>query len=132
MGFGCKTGYNVGLPLTQPFLPEGQVMLYFNSNNIPELQGLNFGQRMEVIRATADKLPAPTKVALNTLKLVIIFFLFILAARADGWAMLGYALLIAPLYLLISRPITFALCQSRFSLVRRQLFEQENKAQTDD
>ncbi|WP_372627221.1 DUF6170 family protein [Arsukibacterium sp.] len=104
-------------------------MLYFNSNNIPELQGLNFGQRMEVIRATADKLPAPTKVALNTLKLVIIFFLFILVARADGWAMLGYALLIAPLYLLITRPITFALCQSRFSTVRRQLFAQENTPQ---
>ncbi len=107
-------------------------MLYFNSQKIPELQGLNFDQRMQVVRTAADKLPAPTKVGLNTLKLIIIFGLFILMARADGWAMLGYALLIAPLYLIITRPITFALCQSRFTTARRQLFEQEKKSQTDD
>jgi hypothetical protein len=106
-------------------------MLYFSSHNIPELQGLNFAQRMQVVRAAADKLPAPTKVGLNTLKLFIIFGLFILVARADGWAMLGYALLIAPVYLLITRPITFALCQSQFSAVRQQLFEQENNLHTD-
>jgi hypothetical protein len=107
-------------------------MLYFSSHNIPELQGLNFAQRMQVVRAAADKLPAPTKVGLNTLKLFIIFGLFILVARADGWAMLGYALLIAPVYLLITRPITFALCQSQFSAVRQQLFELENNLHTDD
>ncbi|MBV2128599.1 DUF6170 family protein [Arsukibacterium indicum] len=105
-------------------------MLYFSSHNIPELQGLNFDQRMQVVRAAADKLPTPTKVGLNTLKLIIIFGLFILVARAEGWAILGYALLIAPLYLLITRPITFALCQSRLSAVRQQIFAKNEAAQT--
>ncbi|WP_214000864.1 DUF6170 family protein [Arsukibacterium sp.] len=107
-------------------------MLYFSSQKIPELQGLNFAQRMQVVRTSADKLPTPTKVGLNTLKLIIIFGLFILVARADGWAILGYALLVAPVYMLITRPITFALCQSQFSTVRQQLFEQNNSAQNDD
>ncbi|SNY45191.1 hypothetical protein SAMN06297280_0848 [Arsukibacterium tuosuense] len=107
-------------------------MLYFSSQKIPELQGLNFAQRMQVVRAAADKLPTPTKVGLNTLKLIIIFGLFILVARADGWAILGYALLVAPVYMLITRPITFALCQSQFSAMRQQLFEQNARQTQDD
>ena len=100
-------------------------MLYFNSQKIPELQGLNFAQRMQVVRAAADKLPTPTKVGLNTLKLIILFSLFILMARAEGWTMVGYAVLMLPVYLLITRPITFALCHSKFTEVRQQLFEQK-------
>ncbi len=106
-------------------------MLYFNSQKIPELQGLNFAQRMQVVRTAADKLSTPTKVGLNTLKLLILFGLFILVARADGWAIAGYIVLLALVYPLITRPITFALCQSQFSSVRRQLFEQNNPGTTD-
>ncbi|KKO45353.1 hypothetical protein WG68_11595 [Arsukibacterium ikkense] len=104
-------------------------MLYFNSQKIPELQGLNFAQRMQVVRTAADKLPTPTKVALNTLKLLILFGLFILVARADGWAIAAYILLLVLAYPLITRPITYALCHSQFSAVRRQLFERANQAQ---
>ncbi|MDX1677576.1 DUF6170 family protein [Arsukibacterium sp.] len=101
-------------------------MLYFNSHKIPELRGLNFAQRMQVVRACADKLPAPTKVGLNILKLLVLSGLFILIARADGWAIAGYVLLLIIAYPLITRPITYALCQSQFSAMRRQLFEQKN------
>lgn len=107
-------------------------MLYFNSQKIPELQGLNFAQRMQVVRAAADKLPTPTKVGLNTLKLLILFGLFILIARADGWAIAGYVLLLIVAYPLITRPITYALCKSQFSAVRRHLFEQKNTTLSDD
>lgn len=107
-------------------------MLYFNSQKIPELQGLNFSQRMQVVRSAADKLPTPTKVGLNTLKLLILFGLFILIARADGWAIAGYTLLLVVAYPLITRPITYALCQSQFSAVRQQLNEQNSKQPADD
>lgn len=107
-------------------------MLYFNSQKIPQLQGLNFSERMEVVRAAADRLPVPMKVGLNTLKLIILFSLFILIARSDGWQMAGYVLLLLPAYLLITRPLTYALCQSRFLDVRRQLFEQNKHASSDE
>ncbi|KKO48057.1 hypothetical protein VT06_13760 [Arsukibacterium sp. MJ3] len=107
-------------------------MLYFNSQKIPELQGLNFSQRMQVVRTAADKLPTPTKVGLNTLKLIILFGLFILVARADGWAIAGYVLLLVMAYPLVTRPITYALCQSEFAAVRRQLFTQKSSDQAND
>jgi len=43
-------------------------MLYLNSQKIPELAGLTFAQRMEVIRKAADELPVPTKITLNIVK----------------------------------------------------------------
>jgi hypothetical protein len=97
-------------------------MLYFNSKNIPELAGLNFAQRMRVVQTAADRLAAPTKISLNIVKLLILTPLFILIARADGWAIAGYILLLGILYPLITRPLTFAICRSQFRSVRRQLF----------
>lgn len=105
-------------------------MLYLNSRNIPELTGLNFSQRMAVIRKSADNLTAPTKISLNILKLLILVPLFLLIARADGWAIAGYVLLLIVLYPLITRPVTFALCRKDFSRVRTQLYPTEaTKAQ---
>lgn len=97
-------------------------MLYFNSRSIPELSGLNFAQRMQVIRQAADKLPAPTKITLNIIKLLVLVPLFLLIARADGWAIAGYALLLIILYPLITRPITFALCQNQLKQIRNAMF----------
>jgi hypothetical protein len=97
-------------------------MIYFNSQSIPELQGLNFSQRMQVIRAAADRLPAPTKITLNIIKLVILSVLFILIARAEGWAIAGYVLLLVVLYPLITRPLTFYLCRKHLAGIRRQQF----------
>jgi multisubunit Na+/H+ antiporter MnhG subunit len=97
-------------------------MIYFNSQSIPELQGLNFSQRMQVIRAAADRLPAPTKITLNIIKLIILSVLFILIARAEGWAIAGYVALLVVLYPLITRPITFYLCRKSFAGIRRQQF----------
>ncbi|EHR42079.1 DUF6170 family protein [Alishewanella jeotgali] len=97
-------------------------MIYFNSQSIPELQGLNFSQRMQVIRTAADRLPAPTKITLNIIKLVILSVLFILIARAEGWMIVGYIVLLVILYPLITRPITFYLCRKQFATIRRQQF----------
>ncbi|EJI85762.1 MULTISPECIES: DUF6170 family protein [Alishewanella] len=101
-------------------------MIYFNSQSIPELQGLNFSQRMQIIRTAADRLPAPTKITLNIIKLIILSVLFIMIARADGWAIAGYILLLVVLYPLITRPITFYLCRKQFATIRRQQFPEQN------
>ncbi|MDP4946123.1 MAG: DUF6170 family protein [Alishewanella sp.] len=100
-------------------------MIYFNSQSIPELAGLNFSQRMEVIRTAADRLAAPTKITLNIIKLIILSTLFILIARAEGLAIPGYILLLVVLYPLITRPITFYLCRSQFATIRRQQFPEQ-------
>lgn len=97
-------------------------MLYLNSQNIPELAGLNFSQRMSVIRKAADNLPVPTKITLNIVKLLILVPLFLLIARADGWAIAGYVLLLIVAYPAITRPLTFALCRKDFARLRAQLF----------
>ena len=100
-------------------------MLYLNSRNIPELSGLSFSQRMAVIRKAADNLPVPTKISLNLLKLLILVPLFLLIARADGWLIAGYALLLLVVYPLLTRPVTFALCRKDFSRIRSQLYPEE-------
>ena len=97
-------------------------MLYLNSQNIPELAGLSFAQRMAVIRKAADNLPVPTKITLNIIKLLLLVPLFLLIARADGWAIVGYILLLIVAYPAITRPITFALCRKDFARLRAQLF----------
>ncbi|MGP9801384.1 DUF6170 family protein [Rheinheimera sp. NSM] len=97
-------------------------MLYLNSQKIPELAGLSFSQRMEVIRKAADNLPVPTKITLNIIKLLVLVPLFLLIARAEGWAIAGYIVLLLVAYPAITRPLTFALCRKHFATVRRQLF----------
>jgi len=77
---------------------------------------------MQVVRMAADKLAVPVKISLNILKLIILSVLFILVARAEGWAILGYALLLIVVYPLITRPITFFLCRDQFDKIRRQQF----------
>lgn len=99
-------------------------MIYLNSQSIPELAGLNFSQRMQVIRQAADKLPVPTKITLNIIKLLVLVPLFLLIARADGWEIAGYVVLLVLVYPLITRPLTFALCRKQLLQVRQQLFPQ--------
>lgn len=96
-------------------------MLYLNSRNIPELKGLSFAERMQVVRKACDNLPVPTKVSLNIVKLLILVPLFLLIARSEGWAIGGYIMLLLVLYPLLTRPLTFALCRKNLSSVRQQL-----------
>lgn len=101
-------------------------MLYFSSKAIPELAGLNFNQRMQVIRLAAAQLAAPTKVLLNIIKLLILTPLFLLIARSSGWQIAGYIILLLISYPIITRPITFALCRPKMPAIRQKLFETTN------
>ena len=97
-------------------------MLYFNSQKIPELAGLNFGQRMAVLRKAADRLPVPVKVSLNIIKLLILVPLFLLIAQSSGWQIVYYVLLLIVLYPLLTRPLTFYLCRKTLTGIRQELF----------
>lgn len=99
-------------------------MLYLNSKSIPELQGLTFAQRMQIIRIAAGRLSVPVKVFLNVVKLVILSILFILIARAEGWSVVGYLFILVVVYPLLTRPLTFFLCRNLFLAIRRQQFPQ--------
>lgn len=97
-------------------------MLFLNSQKIPELAGLNFAQRMQVLRTAADRLPVPTKITLNIIKLIILSLMFILIARAEGWFIVGYIVALIIIYPLVTRPLTFLLCRGQLAQVRRQLY----------
>lgn len=99
--------------------------MYFSSHHIPELNGLNFAERMSVVRGASDKLSVPQKLFLNLIKLAILFIFFMYIARAGDWTALLYIVGLVVTYPLITRPITFMLCQPYFAEVRRNLERQQ-------
>lgn len=100
-------------------------MLYWNSRSIPELNELNFRDRMSVLRRATDQLPTPKKLVLNLLKLVVLIPLFLAIARSgsllEGF---GWCVLLILLYPLATRPVTFAFTQPLLRQARYQ-FEQQ-------
>ncbi len=97
--------------------------MYWNSRALPELQDLNFRDRMAVLRRAADQLPTPQKLLLNVWKLVVLIPPFLAMARADAVLTgLWYALALVLLYPLLTRPLTFALVRPLLRQSRRQLF----------
>lgn len=99
--------------------------MYFSSHQIPELNGLNFAQRMSVVRAASDKLSVPQKLMLNLIKLAILFIFFMYIARAGDWTALLYIAGLVVVYPLVTRPLTFMLCQPYFAEVRKNLQRQQ-------
>ncbi len=98
------------------------VMLYWNSQSLPQLQGLNFRDRMAVIRRASDLLPVPKKLMLNIFKLVILVPPFMAIARSASVAEAAlWTLLLIGIYPLLTRPVTFALVQPWLQQARNQL-----------
>ena len=95
--------------------------MHFSSHTISELQGLNFAERMQVVRKATDQLPTPKKLLLNLLKLAILIPLFMLIARYQHSADLLWIALLLLAYPLLTRPLTFKLCQPYLRQSRNQL-----------
>ena len=95
--------------------------MYFSSHTIPELAGLNFAQRMQVIRAATAQIAIPQKLLLNLLKLAILIPLFFALTQWSSWqnTIAIVALLLA--YPLLTRPLTFALCRPFLTMARTKL-----------
>jgi len=97
-------------------------MLYWNSQSLPELSGLNFRQRMAVIRRASDLLPVPQKLLLNVLKLLVLVPPFMAIARAATITeALLLALLLVIVYPLLTRPLTFLLVRPLLQQARLQV-----------
>jgi ABC-type transport system involved in cytochrome c biogenesis permease component len=95
--------------------------MYFSSQNIPELKGLKFSQRMQVIRSATEQVATPQKLLLNLLKLVILVPLFLLIAQWDSWQSGIIVLILLACYPLLTRPLTFALCRPYLQQSRTKL-----------
>jgi hypothetical protein len=96
--------------------------MFWNSRALPELQQLNFRDRMAVLRRAADQLPTPQKLILNVWKLCVLIPPFLLIARAETVLhAAGLALGLVLIYPLLTRPVTFALVRPLLTQARRQL-----------
>ena len=96
-------------------------MLYWNSQSLPELTGLNFRERMTVIRRASDLLPVPKKLILNVFKLMVLIPPFMVIARASTLVeALLWALLLIISYPLLTRPLTFIMVKPFLKTARQQ------------
>jgi len=96
--------------------------MFWNSRSIPELAGLNFRERMQVLRRASDQLNTPNKLLLNIVKLLVLIPPFMLIARAgSALEFIGWALLLLLIYPLVTRPLTFALVRAQLAAARQQL-----------
>ncbi len=100
-------------------------MLYWNSRSLPELNQLNFRDRMSILRKATDQLPTPKKLILNLLKLLVLIPVFLAIARSGTFLEgVTWGLVLLVVYPLVIRPVTFALIQPLLRQARYQ-FEQQ-------
>jgi hypothetical protein len=105
-------------------------MLYWNSQSLPELKGLNFRERMAVIRRASDLLPVPKKLILNVFKLLVLIPPFMAIARASTIVeALLWALLLIISYPLLTRPLTFIMVNPFLKIARQQQQAHEARSQ---
>ncbi len=94
----------------------------WNTRNIAELQGLNFRDRMAVIRRATDMLEQPKKLVLNLLKLAVLIPPFMAIARAQTFGEgVVWALSLIIIYPLLTRPATFSLIKPNLRKARHAL-----------
>ncbi|NMP14816.1 MULTISPECIES: DUF6170 family protein [unclassified Thalassotalea] len=79
---------------------------YFSSNQFEQLQDFNFAEKQQIIELANNKMPAPAKVTLNILKLLILIPPFLLLARVDSWMFVLPLLLVLVCYFVILRPVS--------------------------
>ncbi|MEE2001545.1 DUF6170 family protein [Alkalimonas sp. MEB108] len=103
--------------------------MFFNSQRIPELEGLNFAERMQVMRTAADRLPVPKKLLLNLIKLVILFVFFLMMAQANDWRIIPYVIALIVVYPAVTRPLTYLLCRPDLPAIRKELEQEAAKQQ---
>jgi hypothetical protein len=131
MTLAPKIGFISATVVVTHQLKEKMFMLYWNSQSLPELKGLNFRERMAVIRRASDLLPVPQKLLLNVLKLLVLIPPFMAIARAASLTeAFLWSLLLVLIYPLLTRPLTFVLVGPLLRQARHQL--QNSSAMTDE
>jgi len=97
--------------------------MYFTSRNIPELSGLKYTQRAQIIRLALSYLSIPQKTILNIIKLVFLTPLFLILARIDSWEILIYLLIVGFCYPLITTPISLYFAKQHINKAKAEILE---------
>jgi len=97
--------------------------MYFTSRNIPELSGLKYTQRAQIIRLALSYLSVPQKTILNIIKLVFLTPLFLILARIDSWEILIYLLIVGFCYPLITTPISLYFAKQHINKAKAEILE---------
>jgi len=97
--------------------------MYFTSRNIPELSGLKYTQRAQIIRLALSYLSVPQKTILNIIKLVFLTPLFLILARIDSWEILIYLLIVGFCYPLITTPISLYFAKEHINKAKAEILE---------
>lgn len=95
--------------------------LYFTTQHIPELAGLNFQQRMAVVKQAVNQLSVPQKVLLNLLKVIVLVHFFSVLARFEGWLLIPYLLGAGLIYPLVINPVSFMMSRKEMAGARKKL-----------
>ncbi|WP_371188902.1 DUF6170 family protein [Thalassotalea maritima] len=101
---------------------------YFSSNQFEQLQAFNFSEKQQIIELANNKMPAPTKFALNLLKLLILIPPFLLLAKIDSWLFVLPLALVLVAYFVILRPISLMFLSKHIDAA----VEQFNRRQASD
>ena len=98
-------------------------MIYFTSRNIPQLQGLKYAERAEIIKLAQSNLSTPQKTVLNIIKLLFITPLFLLLANIESWWLLLYLFILGITYPVVTNPITFYFIRHTLDSAKDEYFK---------
>ena len=80
--------------------------MLFDTRKVPELEGLSYKQRMQVIKLAYDHSHIMKKAGLNTCKFIILAPVFFLIAKEQSWSIFPWIILTFLLYPLLTKPLT--------------------------
>lgn len=92
-----------------------------DTRNIPELEGLNYRQRMLIIKHAQQSLPLPKKALMYSIKSLILLPPFFLLAQLQSWWILPAALLVFLVFPVLSKPVTLFFVKSQLSVSKQAL-----------
>ncbi|WP_042142332.1 MULTISPECIES: DUF6170 family protein [unclassified Pseudoalteromonas] len=97
--------------------------MYFTSRNMPELKGLKYTQRAQIVRLALTHLSVPQKTILNILKLLLLTPIFLIIAKIDSWEIMFYLLIVGFCYPLITTPVSLHFAQKYIEQAKSEFFD---------
>lgn len=80
--------------------------MIFDTRKVKEFEGLNYQQRMLVIKDAYEALSIWQKGLLNTIKFSLLAPVFFLIAKEQSWSVMPWILATVILYPLVTKPLT--------------------------
>ena len=98
-------------------------MIFFTSRNIPQLKGLKYAERAEIIKLAQSNLTTPQKTVLNIIKLLFLTPLFLLLANIESWWLLLYLFFLGISYPIVTNPITYYFIRHTLKGAKEEYFK---------